>query len=62
MLFLPFSVLIADPKKLLYTGANPARGLLNTEYVLVTEWHAQSYDCAEFSHKLVLKKQPVITR
>ena len=30
LLFLPFSVLlIANPKKLLYTVANPARGLLN---------------------------------
>ena len=29
--FLKFSVLVADPKKLLYTVANPARGLLNRE-------------------------------
>ena len=29
MLFLTCSVLIANPKKLLYTAANPARGLLN---------------------------------
>ena len=28
LLFLPFSVLVANPKKLLYTVANPARGLL----------------------------------
>ena len=28
-LFLTFSVLVANPKKLLYTVANPARGLLN---------------------------------
>ena len=27
-LFLTFSVLVANPKKLLYTVANPARGLL----------------------------------
>ena len=26
-----FSVLVANPKKLLYTVANPARGLLNRE-------------------------------
>ena len=31
LLFLIFSVLVANPKKLLYTVANPARGLLNRE-------------------------------
>ena len=31
LLFLTFSALVADPKKLLYTVANPARGLLNRE-------------------------------
>ena len=31
MLFLTFSALAANPKKLLYTVANPARGLLNRE-------------------------------
>ena len=31
MLFLTFSVLVAIPKKLLNTVANPARGLLNRE-------------------------------
>ena len=30
-LFLSFSVLVANPKKLLYTVANPARSLLNRE-------------------------------
>ena len=30
-LFLTFSVLVANTKKLLYTVANPARGLLNRE-------------------------------
>ena len=30
-LFLTFSVFVANPKKLLYTVANPARGLLNRE-------------------------------
>ena len=34
-LFLTFSVLVANPKKLLYTVANPARGLLNREKVTV---------------------------
>ena len=29
LLFLTFSVLVANPEKLLYTVANPARGLLN---------------------------------
>ena len=29
LLFLTFSALVANPKKLLYTVANPARGLLN---------------------------------
>ena len=29
LLFLTFSALVASPKKLLYTVANPARGLLN---------------------------------
>ena len=31
LLFLTFSVLVANQKKLLYTVANPARGLLNRE-------------------------------
>ena len=31
LLFLTFSVLVANPKKLLYTLTNPARGLLNRE-------------------------------
>ena len=31
LLFLAFSALVANPKKLLYTVANPARGLLNRE-------------------------------
>ena len=31
LLFLTFSELSANPKKLLYTVANPARGLLNRE-------------------------------
>ena len=31
LLFLTFSVLVANPKKLLYTVANPARDLLNRE-------------------------------
>ena len=31
LLFLTFSVLVANPKKLLYTVANPGRGLLNRE-------------------------------
>ena len=31
LLFLTFSVLVANPKKLLYTVADPARGLLNRE-------------------------------
>ena len=31
MSFLIFSVLVAKPKKLLYTMANPARGLLDRE-------------------------------
>ena len=29
LLFLTFSALVANPKKLLYTVANPARGLVN---------------------------------
>ena len=31
LLFLTFSALVANPKKLLYTVANPARGLLDRE-------------------------------
>ena len=31
LLFLTFSALVANPRKLLYTVANPARGLLNRE-------------------------------
>ena len=31
LLFLTFSALVANPKKLFYTVANPARGLLNRE-------------------------------
>ena len=30
-MFLTFRVLVANPKKLLYTVTNPARGLLNRE-------------------------------
>ena len=33
MLFLTFSVLVANPKKLLHTVANPTRGLLNREKI-----------------------------
>ena len=33
LLFLTFSVLVANPKKLLYTVANPARALLNREKI-----------------------------
>ena len=31
LLFLTFRVLVANPKNLLYAGANPARGLLDGE-------------------------------
>ena len=31
LLFLTFSALVANPKKLIYTVASPARGLLNRE-------------------------------
>ena len=31
LLFLTFSALVANPKNLLYTVANPARGLLNRD-------------------------------
>ena len=31
LLFLAFGVLVANPKKLVYTVANPARGMLNRE-------------------------------
>ena len=34
ILFLTFSVLVANPKKLLYTVVKPARGLLNREKIL----------------------------
>ena len=30
LLLFPFSVLVSNPKKLLHTVTNPARGLLNT--------------------------------
>ena len=33
LLFLTFSALVANSKKLLYTVANPARGLLNREKI-----------------------------
>ena len=33
LLFLTFSVLVANPKKLLYMVANPARDLLNREKI-----------------------------
>ena len=33
LLFLTFNVLVANPKKLPYTVANPARGLLNRENI-----------------------------
>ena len=32
LLFLSFSVLVANPSELLYTMANPARGLQNPEH------------------------------
>ena len=31
LVFLTFSVFVANPKKMFYTVANPARGLLNRE-------------------------------
>ena len=35
VLFLTFSVFVANPKKLFYTVANPARGLLNREKITI---------------------------
>ena len=43
LLFLTFSVLVANPKKLLYTVANPARGLLNREHVHVFGMHGTTF-------------------
>ena len=34
LLFLTFCVLVANPKKTLYTVANPASGLLNWENII----------------------------
>ena len=39
LLFLTFGALVANPKKLLYTVANPARGLLNREKKRKKVWH-----------------------
>ena len=51
LLFLTFSVLVANPKKLLYTVANPARGLLNREKSILsgrrTQHLGQQYDVRE---------------
>ena len=35
LLFHTFSVLVANPKQLLYTVADPARGLLNREKIKI---------------------------
>ena len=37
LLFLTFSVLVANPRGLLETVANPPRGLLNPDYFMVTK-------------------------
>ena len=37
LLFLTSSVLVANPRELLKTVANPARGLLNPDYFMVTQ-------------------------
>ena len=40
LLFLTFSVLVANPKKLVYTVANPARRLLNRKKIITEKiWH-----------------------
>ena len=41
LLILTFSVLVANPRKLLYTVANPARGLLNRDTLCIL-WSALS--------------------
>ena len=38
LLFPSFSVLVANPEKLLYTVANSARGLLNKEKIQSVDW------------------------
>ena len=52
LLFLTFSVLVANPKKLLYTVANPARGLLNrekrTEEKVADQWTTAAQDEGEW--------------
>ena len=48
-LFLTFSVLVANPKKLLYTVANPARGLLNREKRTKEKiWRWEDHGCKYF--------------
>ena len=42
LLFLTFSVLVANPKKLLYTVANPVRGLLNMCNLINIHTHTYS--------------------
>ena len=50
LLFLTFSVLVANPKKLLYTVANPARGLLNREKQNGSQTSALTYHDANEIH------------
>ena len=60
MLFLTFSALVANPKKLLFTVANPARGLLNREKKKKEKvWQRPPPPCAARSEK---NKQIKITR
>ena len=65
LLFLTFSVLVANPKKLLYTVANPARGLLNREKRIKEVWQhtppSTPHTCCSFGEKSKNKKRGVST-
>ena len=61
LLFLTFSVLVANPKKLLYTVANPARGLLNREKRKKKSHYSHVYYWAWLRHDRLLDVKKATT-
>ena len=61
LLFLTFSALVANPKKLLYTVANPARGLLNREKKKKKSLAAHPAPPARFGEKKKKKSRDAFT-
>ena len=56
LLFLAFSALVANPKKLLYTVANPARDLLNREKKRKKSGSAPSPRALKLVRRKIIKK------